>query len=307
MNLQQMMDRATYNAMATIPNLPLHLTPPLRTVCVEPTNDCNIHCKMCPVRERKIGYMSLSLYRKILLETSRLKPDNLYLSFQGESFLHPQIKEFLQLGYNSGIKNRVLFTNGMLIEPYLKVIAGCLTKITFSLEGPEEINDKIRVGCKYDTVLDNIEKLILARRELGSNLKIGVNITRTTQTPEEISNFKNEMLQIVDTVSVTECHDKNNRYIRRCNRKRMARYCAFPLNSIAVLWDGSVSFCLLAATKVPTLNGVRAQDWNLAELWTSRGWKLLRNESLKQGHPTFPGCSWCERWRENRIKTWVKK
>ena len=287
--------------MSAIPTLPLLLTPHLRTLCIEPTNACNLSCVTCPVHTRKVGFMSIDLYRNILSEGLELKPDILYLSYQGESFLHPQIDQFLKLGYTSGIKNRMLFTNGMLIEPYLAVIAECLTKITFSLDGFGEVNDKIRLGCNYEAVLGNIEKLILTRQKLGSELKIGVNITRYTQTKKEISDFVKTMLKIADTVTVTDYHDKNNRYPNKSNR-RTARYCSFPLNSIAYLWDGSVSFCLLGAADIPIINNGQHQTVN--QLWGSKMWKEIRSDSFKLGHPPFQGCVKCERGRHNRIQTY---
>ena len=302
-------DRITYNALRVVPNLSLHLTPKLRTIAMEITNNCNLNCEMCHIHDLKrgYGYMDIRLYRKILNQAVKLKPTTLHLNFEGESFLHPKIREFLRLGYLSGIPRRVLFTNGMMVKPHLEAIAKYLTKITFSLDGIGEVNDKIRVGCNYDTVIENIEELKLIREKLGSTLKIGANLTNYTQTPEQIHDFMTEMLQIVDTVSVAEYRDQKNQYtksgydlrhIKDANDRRTVRptrYCAFPLNTIVVLWDGSISFCMCAVTShPPLLSDFNAYTDDLAEVWKSDQWKQMRNDAFRLGYPPYKECVTCE-------------
>jgi MoaA/NifB/PqqE/SkfB family radical SAM enzyme len=304
-------DRVTYNALRVIPKLSLNYVPKLRTVCVEVTNNCNLACKMCNVhvQKRKYGYMDIELYRKVIAEVAaKTKSVNLHLNFEGESFLHPRIKEFLQLSVASGAKSRQLFSNGMRVKPHLETIAQCLTKIIFSLDGIGEVNDSIRVGCKYDVIMENIKALRVIRDNIGSPLKIGVNLTNYTQTEREISEFTKEMLSIADAVQISEYRNPKNHYEKQGYDRRMAlkntsdkrvarqaRYCAFPLNSLVVLWDGSISFCLCAVTShPPMIDGFNANTDSLSSIWGSRKWREMRNNAFSLGYPPFEECVECE-------------
>ena len=190
--LKNFYDRATYNTLRVVPNLSLIVNPALREVCVEITNNCDLHCKMCNLRNMKrgFGYMQLDLFKKVIREMKSLKVDRLHLNFEGESFLHPQIHDFLRLSVESGATCRKMFTNGMNVEPYLEDIAKNLTSIMFSLDGIGVVNDEIRVGSKYEVITENIRKLKAVRDSFNSSLKIGVNLTNYTQTPEQYVVFK---------------------------------------------------------------------------------------------------------------------
>ena len=303
-------DRVTYNMLRVIPNFSLNYIPKLRTICVEVTNHCNLTCKMCNVhvQKRKYGYMDIELFKKIILQSSQLKPSTLHLNFEGESFLHPQIKDFLELSLASGAKYRQLFSNGMRVKPYLETIAKTLTKITFSLDGIGEVNDNIRVGCKYDVIINNIKELRLIRDTLRSPLQIGVNLTNYTQTEKEIKDFTKEMLNIADIVQISEYRDPQNHYtkpgydrrtaLKNVNDKRIARtvrYCAFPLNTIVILWNGEISFCLCAVTShPPMIEGFNANQDKLKNIWRSTWWKTMRNNAFRLGYPPYGECVECE-------------
>lgn len=297
-------DRVTYNALRLIPNLSLNYVPVLRTICVEVTNRCNLNCRMCNVhiQKRQYGAMSIELFKKIIMESASLKPNTLHLNFEGESFLHPKIKDFLELSIASGAKHRQLFSNGMLVKPYLETIAKCLTKITFSLDGIGEVNDNIRIGCKYDVIISNIQALRVIRDNIGSALQIGVNLTNYTQTEKEIVEFKKEMSSIVDVVQVSEYRDPKNHYTKpgydmRFGGQRVARrvyYCAFPLNSLVVLWNGDISFCLCAVTTKPPMLPFNANNQRLDTIWRSAVWREMRNNTFRLGYPPYQNCVECE-------------
>ena len=309
-------DRLNYNVMRVVPNLSLNFNPKLRIICVEITNHCNMACQMCNLRntERKFGYMNLNLFKEIVKQSASLKPTTFHLNFEGESFMHPQIKQFLELSAATNSKHRQLFTNGMLVKPHLETIARCLTMIVFSLDGVDEANDRIRLGCKYDVVMENIEALKEVRDQLGTDLKIGVNLTNYTQTEKEIQDFIAEMQShFVDIISISEYRDEMNHYIKpgydrrsveKRNSKRIAipiRYCPFPLNTIVVLWNGDISFCLCAVTThPPTLTQFNAYNDSLKDIWNSQTWREMRNDSFRLGYPPFKVCTECQFAKELR-------
>lgn len=312
--LKNYYERGVYLALRKVPNLPLALNPKLREVCVEITNNCNLRCKECNLRnmKRQFGYMPIELYKKVVAEVKQMGVERFHLNFEGESFLHPQIRDFLRLSIESGASSRQMFTNGMNVEPYLEDISKYLTKIMFSIDGLGEVNDNIRLGSDFKVIVENIRKLTLIRNMTASPLKIGVNLTNYTQTPQQIQEFIDTFFPLVDILSVCEYRDPKNHYaksgydlrhIHAPDDKPIAKpvnYCSFPLNTIAVLWNGDIAFCTCSVTSCPPLMPFNAYRNTLHEIWTSKQWRTMRNQSAKLGYPPYPECVDCDVKRELR-------
>ena len=65
---------------------------------IEPTNECNLRCPLCPTGAGKLkrakGQMSFELYRRILAELDG-SLERLMLYNYGEPFLHPRILDMM--------------------------------------------------------------------------------------------------------------------------------------------------------------------------------------------------------------------
>lgn len=158
------------------------------SIVLEPTETCNIRCRMChvsymPVRARP------RLDPEVLECLSVLDPDHTTLILgQGfEPTLHPRFGEILDLLGRLRLPY-MMTTNASLLdaETRSRLKATDLRKLTFSVdstkEGPFEF---IRRGAKFSEILENIEATI---EELSGHSRplFQVNATIVRDTVEEL-------------------------------------------------------------------------------------------------------------------------
>ncbi|MFH1888992.1 MAG: radical SAM/SPASM domain-containing protein [Candidatus Omnitrophota bacterium] len=141
---------------------------------IEPTNNCNLRCLMCPQSKglkRPKGYMDMELYKKIIKDIRGLELRRVNLFMGGESFLHPRIPEMIKIAKKAGLNVR-LHTNGTLLDKKLnkEIIFSGLDSISFSFDGEtKEKYEEMRQKADYNDVLERIrsflkEKLTLSRK-----------------------------------------------------------------------------------------------------------------------------------------------
>jgi len=143
----------------------------LKRINIEMCSACNLNCRYCslkytPVRSR---YLDINIFRKLLGEicVSPVRLEQLALYNSGESLLHPQFFDFLDLvsEYKRRFQNFdpevFLYTNGMLLNPPKsdKILdGGVLQRLIFSIDGCDKHSfERMRAGANYETVMDNLE------------------------------------------------------------------------------------------------------------------------------------------------------
>ena len=134
------------------------------------TTRCNLNCKLCYINEKCPSDANLSIIEHTLKLLPLQSLKNIIIS-GGEPLLRPDLIFFI-LNYIEKYSNiRVsLQTNGTLItEEFLKGLKKYKVGIGISIDGPIEINDKLR--GQTSKVLDTLEKLSKL------DIKIGVTIT----------------------------------------------------------------------------------------------------------------------------------
>lgn len=129
---------------------------------VEVSNECNLHCIMCPYHFSIDGskkFIDLSILQK-------LKPVYPYiikafLMGAGEPLLHPRFIDIVKMmkSYNIHI---TFSTNGMLLDSSLarEFVALGVDYVTFSLDGATAATyNSIRRGADFETVIENVTEL----------------------------------------------------------------------------------------------------------------------------------------------------
>jgi MoaA/NifB/PqqE/SkfB family radical SAM enzyme len=88
---------------------------------IEPTNDCNLSCIMCPRKKSRkaVGYMSFGLFRDVVDQLSRRNIAQLSLHLAGEPLLHPRIAEMVAYAKGSGLRTVRFATNATLLNENL--------------------------------------------------------------------------------------------------------------------------------------------------------------------------------------------
>ncbi len=136
------------------------------------SNRCNLRCTHCfqwneegyhnhlgKGELAKAGDLDIEIVKRLLAETSEVK-SHLYV-WGGEPMIYGYWEEFIELLANDP-RQTVICTNGLLIKRELDSlirISDCLTMLV-SIEGLEEIHDKLRGKNTFCKIIDNIQTLI---------------------------------------------------------------------------------------------------------------------------------------------------
>jgi MoaA/NifB/PqqE/SkfB family radical SAM enzyme len=107
------------------------------------TGACNLRCEMCTTRSEHPRHMAPDLFASVLRDVRRAFPLRPVVHLiGGEPLLHPQIdlliREARRLGFPVAMT-----TNGFLLARKAPTLAD-LRQVTVSLDGPEEVHDRIR-------------------------------------------------------------------------------------------------------------------------------------------------------------------
>ena len=143
------------------------------TMIVSATFRCNLRCIQCwttslPAEKRKefhLYSMSIELFRKIAKEMfPYLQTINPGLS--GEPFLIPYFDEIVETCARYGVRLDFITNGTLLNEKRLNQIYPVLSEIRISIDGAsKELLEEIRVGTKYDQLMENLRRYQSYRKE----------------------------------------------------------------------------------------------------------------------------------------------
>ena len=249
-----------------------------RILMVEPTNECNLRCPLCPTGagtlKRPKGQMSFEVYRDLLAELDGAL-ERLMLYNYGEPFLHPRILDMVALAHQAEIHTRIS-TNGLVFIRARcadDLIASGLSYLRVSVDGATpETYATYRVGGQLELVLEGIRllqrrKAELARsrpvvelqfiamrhnehelpairqmaQEMGTLLRIKtVGLGDINRQPTLVQSERQRWLPEQDTLRrYTECDGR----LELAHARRPRRRCDHPWHRLVVNWDGQVTPC----------------------------------------------------------------
>ncbi len=146
-------------------------------VQIEPVGQCNLRCQMCPIQFRKDGppygppaFMEFETFTQIIDQFVTLQ--QLHLQGLGEPMMHPRFFDMVAYAADKGIR---VTTNSNLTLLNKKRAEQCVTSglecLHVSIDGAiAQTYDRIRVGSRFEQVVDNLELVLKAREQLGSEL-----------------------------------------------------------------------------------------------------------------------------------------
>ena len=103
-----------------------------------------------------------------------------------------------------------------------------------------EVFESTRIGLKYSKVIDNVERLVRLRAELGRRRpKLILSFVRQNNSADEQA-FIEHWKAIADKIHITDLHN----WAGTLNRESDVNYpCYRPWLTFTILWDGRVSLC----------------------------------------------------------------
>ncbi len=168
------------------------------------TKVCNLHCRMCDIPELNFwgNDLPLSKIKGIAREAAELGAEMFELS-GGEPMTRKDVYEIICYAASLGLEV-FMVTNGVLIGPSEaeKLIEAGLTKISFSLEGPENLNDQIRGEGNFRKTLNAIQSFSGYSSKIPE-LQVMVGITLSRRNYKLICSFSKYLLEDVGVYSIS--------------------------------------------------------------------------------------------------------
>ena len=166
-------------------------TPYLQDVIIYANSFCNAECDFCDVPKVDSDsnlaqgiaipilnsplYMTEELFEKIINDeyVSDGKSEKLISFLMTEPLLNKKLPQLLEIAKKKGHKTKVT-TNGYLLNKKAELICDNLDYLQVSIDGLEELHDRIRGDGFFVRAIDGLKKV----REI-SNLRIEINVTVT--------------------------------------------------------------------------------------------------------------------------------
>jgi len=179
-----------------------------QVVAIEPTNDCNLRCVMCPrAKARKpIGFMDFALFAKVIDQLVALGVGAVALHLSGEPLLHPRIVEMVAYARDAGVGHVQFATNGTLLDAGVAagLIAAGLDSLVVSMDAASAWAycpaDAERADV--EAIDDNVRRLLSLRANAGAdNPKVSMHIIAMSSTADLVPAFLARWRPVVDRVS----------------------------------------------------------------------------------------------------------
>lgn len=248
-------------------------------VGIESTNNCNLDCVMCPRQEmtRPVADIEMGLFHKTVDDIAG-KTEFIWLQDYGEPFLNKNIFEMIRYARAKGLKVGISTNVTVMTD---KIIAGIfdsgLDYIIFAIDGAtKETYEKIRVGAKYDKVLENARRFLAEKTRRRSPIFTTVQCIYMEATEAEIDTFRGQWdLPGVDGVRIRQVtySGKHGKFDNETERKP----CYWLWSNPHVKQDGTVVPCCQDVNATLAIGNVK--DATLGEIWNSP-----RMQEIRQMH-----------------------
>lgn len=208
--LEIMADKLGRRIKKTIGGEPYVIPKSPTVLQIEPTNQCNLKCTMCPrssmTRER--GFINISLLKDIIHGWSNKVVEHtgthlvynmpfkvvypggiIKCYFMGEPLLHPKFDLLIKVAKEAGCRIGIQ-TNGVLLhnsDIRSRLLKSSPDGFAISLDGIDgTVYDNIRKGSNWDRICQSIKCLYEERKEMGleSAMPIDVSTIVTEGTDE---------------------------------------------------------------------------------------------------------------------------
>jgi len=278
-------------------------------ITLELTNHCNLSCVMCPRQYMTgpKGYMSFSLYCRIVDQMAEHHETALVPFFRGESLLHPKCIEMLRYAKKMGIGPVQFTTNATLMtEKVARALLDLdLDFVSFSVDTIDPMSyGEIRLGAELKDVLNNIEYFCdLKNKRNLDKPEIQVSVVKTDNTSKTIGEFVRFWNKHVDRVRVYEAHSKDGNF-GLLNKSREGflgkrKPCMKPFSDTVIYWNGQVALCNHDWDRKKPLGDVGRRS--ILEIWHGEGYQRVRDGHLgKESLERL--CQGCDHWEAYYMK-----
>ena len=288
-----------------IDDFPIH-------VDFETAAPCNLRCVMCFQSDKefheknKLGYLDFELFKKGIDEGRQekfgdKKLASIKLNYRGEPLLHPKLVDMVRYAKQKGVVEVMINTNGTLMTEAKAraLIDAGIDKVIFSVDGcTKEVYESIRVGAKFDQVVENISRFRRLRDEIGKTNAVGelkprIRIQAVLQdlNKHQVEDFKKFWGPHVDIVAFDDMYDMSlgSKGSFPAVEKEFA--CPQLWHRLFVNWNGNITLCC-GDTYNQEIVGNLNHD-NMEGIWKNRKLMAFRKLHLDGRSGDMKICDGC--------------
>ena len=263
---------------------------------IEPTNQCNLRCIMCPNGTDKIkidkGFMKYGFFKEIIDEISEYA-SAITLAVSGESLLHPNFFDMTHYAADKSIKV-LLNTNATLINKkrYNLILESGITFISFAFDGfNKSMYEKARVGANYEKTLNNIMGFLRFKKAAKAKYPYTVLSILMLEledcTEEEKQEFISQFDGLIDEIRLREVSTWGSTFKETDDfsyHENTARYppCSRLWSTAVITWNGDVVPCIYHANHEYVLGNL--EDNSFKDIWNSEKMLTLRRSMLDNNY-----------------------
>lgn len=252
-----------------------------KKIYIEITNVCNLECDFCPETRRKLEFMSIESFSKILGQIKDYT-DYIYLHVKGEPFLHPELDRILDTSHDAGLKVNIT-TNGTLINKVREMLIAkpAIRQINFSLQSFDGNKVKESKEKYIANILSfvnealNKSKIIIALRlwNLDKNNEINLKRERNNEILKYIEKefslsykiqekiIQERGIKLADRLYLNQDYQFGWPDIRRTELNKTG-FCYGLYNQVAILVDGTVVPCCLDGEGIINLGNIHTSKFS---------------------------------------------
>lgn len=293
-----------------------------RSIFIEVTPLCNLRCAFCAcyikgeevTRYRENNYMSYETFKKIIDNMAEKFNFQMNFTYSGEPLLNRDVFKMVRYLTDHNIPSKI-YSNAMLLKSTLaeEMLASGLDRFVISFDSAvKETYEAIRIGGRFEQVVENLQYLIKLRNERGQSKPfVETQIIMTNKNGHELEIFK----KLSEDIGVDNAYSKslyiyrntdNQDYIKQVEgffwEGDVARYerteegfvlkdkggCP-ELQSCVITVDGDVVMCCF------DLHGKylfgNAIEQSLVDIWDSPKYRQFRQEVMAPRQLTL--CQQC--------------
>ncbi|NLI75103.1 MAG: radical SAM protein [Candidatus Riflebacteria bacterium] len=312
------MDLDRFKRWMGLRTLYLKWTLPLRfplILNIEPTNRCNLACRMCPraISHRPVTDLDWGLFERLADELGRHGPIlKVFLQKDGEPLCHPRLAEMVALLREVRAARRLsVITNGTLLteDRFAALAEAGLHDLIVSIDATNPTDYQALKGLDaYDRVVANVERALALKRRHGWRFpEIKARLVARQGHETEIEAFRHQWEGKADFVDITPYHT----WLGAVKDERA--YGGRPRYPCALLWytgvvnaDGRVSPCCIDFNLEGDLG--RVGEGGFAAIWNGPALRRLRRAHIEGDYRRTAICGPCEYWLiKEDLGSWLRR
>jgi radical SAM protein with 4Fe4S-binding SPASM domain len=269
---------------------------------IELTNSCNLNCPECAsgsgLMKRKHGFMSESLFYKIISETGRYLY-NINLYFQGEPMMHPEFFRLVEQARGTSI---TVSTNGHFLTDNnnSELAKSGIKKLIVSLDGMDsKTYSRYRVGGDFNKVISGLRGLSAEIERTKSSLKPEIQFLVNSYNEKQIEvarKFAREVnyaikfksMQVINPGDISQWMPKDERFRRYYKnhsgqyliKKTHASSCFRLWTNPVITWDGKVLPCCFDKDADHIMGDLNESSFR--EIWQGERFRNFRQRVLSE-------------------------